>query len=63
MQWWELVKQLSRRIAELKDFRARIIADKDICDPEVLPAAIDWLDSTIAEHQRDLDTLVRKGVA
>jgi hypothetical protein len=57
------MQEIMRRIVVLKSFRERIVAGKGVSDPEVLPAAIDWLDSTIAEHERDLDALVRKGVA
>lgn len=54
------MRELMRRIAELKAIRWNMVNGK--ADPEVFPAAIDWLDNTIAEHEADLDELC-KGAA
>lgn len=53
------MRELMKRIGDLKAFRWRLVNGKT--DPDVLPAALDWLDSTIAEHERDLDELANSG--
>lgn len=55
------MQEIMRRIADLKAMRWTLINTRT--DPEIFPAALDWLDMTIAEHERDLDALVQKGVA
>jgi hypothetical protein len=55
------LSELMKRIADLRAFRWRMMNGKG--DPEVLPAAIDWLDGAIAEHERDMDELLRNGAA
>lgn len=52
--------EIMKRIAELRVMRWRVATGK--FDPEVQPAALDWIDMTIAEHERDIEVMVRGGV-
>lgn len=46
------MEQIMRRLAELRAFRHAI--EQGCGDPDVRPAALDWLDGAIAEHEADL---------
>lgn len=46
------MEEIMRRIAELRAFRHAIA--RGCGDPDVQPAALDWLDGVIAEHAADL---------
>lgn len=53
------MREIMRRIAELKVFRMEI--ERGCGDPDVRPAALDWLDGAIAEHTADLQSMLRAG--
>ena len=55
------MKELMERIAQLEVFKEQIQNGK--FDPEVMPAAIDWIDNAIAEHTADLEAMVAKQAA
>jgi len=46
------MEEIMRRIAELRAFRHAI--ERGCGDLNVQPAALDWLDGTIADHVADL---------
>jgi len=52
------VREIMRRISELKAMRWVLVNNK--MDPELLPAAIDWIDMTIAEHEADLEAIIKR---
>jgi len=46
------------RIEELKGMRAAILINAD-ADPEIRPAAVDWLSGEIADMERSADRMTR----
>ena len=53
------MREIMRRIAELKVFRLEF--ERGYWDPDTREAAIWWLDREIDEHSADLQSMLRAG--